>query len=97
MTWGPNTAPGPGPAPGPGLDLPGVDVQVDGQSVWPPEGPGCAELVSCCQAAAAVHSPAQLTCQLMVAADPGNCPAALASFRQYLTEAGVAQPAACAP
>ena len=95
---GPAPSPGPAPAPGPtGGGFPAVEVEVDGQNVWPPSGPGCDALIRCCDAAAALHQPAELACRMFIAADTGDCPGARAGIHQYLIESGVSPPAACAP
>lgn len=90
----PPTPPGlPSPSPPPGSPLGNTQVQVDGRNVWPPTGPGCAELAACC--AAAGSSDVGMFCQMSVATLPLNCVAALGSVRTYLGERGMAVPPAC--
>jgi len=102
-------APAPGPQPGqpgsgpqqvvisPGGGLPGgMDVTTDGHSVWPPHGPGCDQLVACCQAAASAASDVSLFCQMSVATQPVNCATAMQSVRSYLGERGMPTPPQCA-
>lgn len=84
-TIGPPTSPG-GP----------VQVNVGGQNVWPPQGPGCERLVSCCDAASAVNSAISLSCRLSVARQPVDCAASLTQVRNIMREMNVAEPAACA-
>jgi hypothetical protein len=80
------------PAPPPPTD-PGPVVTTDGVDAWPPTGPGCTELVRCCDA---TSSDAQLFCR-MSAASESSCDRVLASVRTYLGERGAAMPAACTP
>jgi hypothetical protein len=76
-------------------DLDGIDVQVDGMSTWPPEGPGCQQLIRCCDAIR--HLPAmELSCRLSIAADR-SCADALTTVRNILTESGHEAPASCTP
>jgi hypothetical protein len=76
-------------------ELDGVDVQVGGTSVWPPEGPGCQQLIRCCDAIRQLPA-MELTCRLSVAADR-SCGDALTTVRNVLTESGHEPPASCAP
>jgi hypothetical protein len=87
-------APEPAPQMGP------AQMYVDKRPVWPPSGPGCAELVACCNAAVAKDESIGLLCQVMVAAEmakanPQPCPAARANVVASLDEVGIAKAPAC--
>jgi len=79
---------------GGGHGLGKVSLTVDGRNVWPPEGPGCPELVRCCTALAALDESLALACQLAVGRDP-DCPTALRTSVAIAGESSVAPPAAC--
>jgi hypothetical protein len=81
----------------PGHGLGKTEVDVDGKPVWPPQGPGCAELVACCSgfSGSGVEVDAmRLVCQFSVA-KKADCPRALATVRSVLSEKGEPSPAAC--
>jgi hypothetical protein len=81
----------------PGHGLGNTEVVVDGKPVWPPKGPGCAELVACCNGFSGddvVVKAMQLACQLSVTKEP-NCPRALTTIRTIVSEKGEALPSSC--
>jgi hypothetical protein len=80
---------------GPGGGLGGSQVQVDGRPVWPPQGPGCDQLVACCRDGTAIDSAIGLSCQLSMATDGATCPGALQSVRAMIAELGRPLPASC--
>lgn len=69
-------------------------LTVDGQNVWPPEGPGCPELVQCCTALSAVDESLAVACLLAVGRDP-DCATALRTSVAIAGEGNVPPPAAC--
>ena len=69
-------------------------LTVDGRSVWPPQGPGCPELVRCCTEIVALDDSLALACLLAVGRDP-DCPTALRTSVAVAGESNVAPPAAC--
>lgn len=79
------------PGGGPG----GSQVTVDGLPSWPPQGPGCDQLVRCCQQAQAIASETGLLCQLAIATPTVDCPGALSSVVGHLTQRGLSVPPAC--
>jgi hypothetical protein len=79
----------------PGGGLSGMQVQVDGRPVWPPQGPGCDQLVACCRDGTAIDSSIGLACQLSMAIDGATCPNAMASVRSSIAEMGRAVPPSC--
>jgi hypothetical protein len=72
----------------------GSQVLSDGKAVWPPKGPGCENLVKCCDAASKKDSAVGLACQLSLAADP-DCAKALQSVKSMITQMGQALPPEC--
>lgn len=70
----------PEPAPAPSLA-----VEIDGQSVWPPQGEDCDTAVACCEAMAQVAPPMNLACQL-AAARGGTCAELVATAVQMYAE-----------
>jgi hypothetical protein len=80
--------------PGPGSGSGGPQVQVGGQNVWPPQGPGCERYVACCDAASG-SSAIQLSCRLSVARQPVDCNASLTQVTNIMREMNVPVPAAC--
>lgn len=79
---------------GSGHGLGKVSLTVDGRSIWPPEGPGCPELVRCCTDLSALDESLAFACQLAVGRDP-DCPTALRTSVAIAGESDVALPAAC--
>jgi hypothetical protein len=79
---------------GSGHGLGKASLTVDGRNVWPPEGPGCPELIRCCTALVALDESLALACLLAVGRDP-DCPTALRTSVAIAGESGVAIPAAC--
>ncbi len=79
---------------GSGHGLGKVSLAVDGRNVWPPEGPGCPELVRCCTELAALDESLALACLLSVGRDP-DCPTALRTSVAIAGESSVALPATC--
>lgn len=75
-------------------EAPGLILSVGDKPVWPPSGPGCAELIACCDGAASVESSASLFCQLGLAAGK-SCPDTQALVVAYLAEKRLPAPAAC--
>ncbi len=71
-----------------------MSMTVDGRNVWPPQGPGCPELVRCCTALAGLDESLALACLLAAGRDP-DCPTALRTSVAIAGESGVALPAAC--
>jgi len=69
-------------------------LTVDGRSVWPPEGPGCPELVRCCTAIVALDDSLALACLLAVGRDP-DCATAMRTSVAIAGESNVSPPAAC--
>jgi hypothetical protein len=81
----------------PGHGLGGSEVSVDGRPVWPPQGPGCAELVACCngfRGDQVADKAMGLACQLSVTKE-ADCPRALGTVRAIVREKGATPPAAC--
>jgi hypothetical protein len=81
----------------PGHGLGKTEVVVDGKPVWPPQGPGCADLVACCNgfSGSGVEIDAmQLVCQFSVT-KRADCPRALTTVRSVVSEKGEQAPAAC--
>jgi hypothetical protein len=81
----------------PGHGLGGTEMLVEGTPIWPPQGPGCAELVACCEAFVGddvAPRAMQLACQLSVAKGP-DCPRALDTVQTIVHENGEALPASC--
>jgi hypothetical protein len=79
---------------GSGHGLGKISLTVDGRNVWPPEGPGCPELVRCCTDLSALDESLAFACQLAVGRDP-DCPTALRTSVAIAGESDVALPAAC--
>ena len=79
---------------GSGHGLGKVSLTVDGRSVWPPEGPGCPELVGCCTELVARDESLALACLLAAGRDP-DCPTAQRTSVAIAGESGVARPIAC--
>jgi hypothetical protein len=79
---------------GSGHGLGKVSMTVDGRNVWPPEGPGCPELVRCCTELVGLDESMALGCLLAVGRDP-DCPTALRTSVAIAGESSVALPAAC--
>jgi hypothetical protein len=79
---------------GRGHGLGRISLTVDGRDVWPPEGPGCPELVQCCDGLVGLDESLALACLLAVGRDP-DCPTALRTSVAVAGESGVAPPAAC--
>jgi hypothetical protein len=69
-------------------------VRVDGQSLWPPRGRGCDELVRCCNALAGLEDALGLACLLAVGRDP-DCATALRTSEAIAGEHGLSLPPAC--
>ena len=79
---------------GSGHGLGPAALTVDGRNVWPPEGPGCAELVRCCTALVALDESLSLACLLAVGRDP-DCATAQRTSVAIASESNVPPPAAC--
>jgi hypothetical protein len=79
---------------GSGHGLGKAALTVDGRDVWPPEGPGCPELVRCCTDLVTADESLALACLLAVGRDP-DCPTALRTSVAIAGEAKVPPPAAC--
>ena len=79
---------------GSGHGLGKAALTVDGRDVWPPEGPGCPELVRCCTDLVAADESLALACLLAAGRDP-DCPTALRTSVAIAGESSVALPAAC--
>jgi hypothetical protein len=79
---------------GSGHGLGKAKLTVDGRNVWPPEGPGCPELVKCCTDLVARDDSLALACLLAVGRDP-DCSTALRTSEAIAGESGVPLPAAC--
>jgi hypothetical protein len=69
-------------------------VRVDGRNLWPPRGPGCAELARCCTALAPLEDALGLACLFAVGRDP-DCATALRTSEAIAAENGLALPPAC--
>jgi hypothetical protein len=69
-------------------------VQVDGKSIWPPQGDGCAQYIACCNAVTKVSDPLALSCLLALGRDH-TCSAAQKTVNQITLEQGVSLPSAC--
>jgi hypothetical protein len=82
----------------PGHGLGGFELTVEGTPVWPPQGPSCAELVTCCEGLGAGDGDGpnalQLACQLSVAKGP-DCKRALGTVTAIVQETGNAVPSSC--
>jgi hypothetical protein len=79
---------------GSGHGLGKVSLTVDGRNVWPPEGPGCPEMVRCCTDLVTADESLALACLLAVGRDP-DCPTALRTSLAIAGESNVPPPAAC--
>ena len=79
---------------GSGHGLGKAALTVDGRNVWPPEGPGCPELVRCCGELTTADESLALACLLAVGRDP-DCPTALRTSVAIAGESNVPPPAAC--
>jgi hypothetical protein len=79
---------------GSGHGLGKFSVSVDGRNLWPPEGPGCPELVRCCTELVRLEESMALACLLAVGRDP-DCATALRTSVAIAGEGGIALPAAC--
>jgi hypothetical protein len=79
---------------GTGHGLGKAALTVDGRDVWPPEGPGCPELVRCCTDLVAADESLALACLLAAGRDP-DCPTALRTSVAIAGESSVALPATC--
>jgi len=79
---------------GSGHGLGKAALTVDGRNVWPPEGPGCPEVVRCCTALVALDESLALACLLAVGRDP-DCATALLTSVAIAGESNIALPAAC--
>ena len=79
---------------GSGHGLGNAALTVDGQNVWPPQGPGCPELVRCCDAIVALDDSLALAC-LLAAGRDADCPTALRTSVAIASESNVPPPAAC--
>lgn len=71
---------------------PRMQMQTDEGNVWPPQGPGCDELVRCCESTGLVadggsKGPEGLMC-LLGAAPPTDCEGALETLRTMGTDCG---------
>jgi hypothetical protein len=69
-------------------------VRVDGRDLWPPRGPRCDVLVSCCTALASLEDALGLSCLLAVGRDP-DCATALRTSEAIAGENGLALPPSC--
>jgi hypothetical protein len=78
---------------GDGHGLGQLAVKVDGQPLWPPQGPGCPELVRCCSDMSFDDGIA-LACMLAVGRDP-DCVTALRTSTMIALEAGATLPPSC--
>ena len=79
---------------GSGHALGNASLTVDGRNVWPPEGPGCAELVKCCNGIVEADESLALACLLAAGRDP-DCPTALRTSVAIAGESNVPTPPAC--
>jgi hypothetical protein len=79
---------------GGGHGLGKVSLTVDGHPVWPPHGPGCPELVGCCDELVGRDESLALACLLAVGRDP-DCATAMRTSVAIAGESGVAVPPAC--
>jgi hypothetical protein len=79
---------------GSGHGLGKASLTVDGRNVWPPEGPGCPELVRCCTALVGADESLALAC-LLAAGRDADCPTALRTSEAIAGESNVALPTAC--
>jgi hypothetical protein len=79
---------------GSGHGLGKVSLTVDGRNVWPPEGPGCPEMVQCCTELVTTDESMALACLLAVGRDP-DCPTALRTSLAVAGESNVPAPATC--
>ena len=79
---------------GSGHGLGKAALTVDGRNVWPPEGPGCPELVRCCTELVAADESLALACLLATGRDP-DCATALRTSVAIAGESNVPPPAAC--
>lgn len=79
---------------GSGHGLGKFSMTVDGRNVWPPEGPGCPELVRCCTALVGLDESVAVACLLAVGRDP-DCSTALRTSAAIAGESGLALPTAC--
>jgi hypothetical protein len=79
---------------GSGHGLGKAALTVDGRNVWPPQGPGCPELVRCCSELTTADESLALACLLAVGRDQ-DCPTAMRTSVAIATESNVPPPAAC--
>ena len=79
---------------GPENSLGGMCMSSGGKSLWPPSGPGCERVVSCCRAMSSDTSPAA-RCLLASVAYPDDCTAMLKTIAAMAKEHGEDVSAAC--
>jgi hypothetical protein len=79
---------------GSGHGLGKATLTVDGRNVWPPEGPGCPQLVQCCGALVGLDESLALACLLAAGRDP-DCATAQRTSVAIAVESNVSPPAAC--
>ncbi len=72
-----------------------ADARPSPQAAWPPHGPGCEQLVLCCEQATPQDNDAARFCQRSVASNPGDCPRVLSAVRTYVIERGHTVPPLC--
>jgi hypothetical protein len=89
-----NARPSHGAAAQDSAGLGGVAVEQDGQAVWPPSGPGCAQLVTCCEQLAAIDQAMPLACQLAIA-NYHDCGKAKASVAAMALQLKLSVPDSC--
>jgi len=70
-------------------------LTTNGKKVWPPVGPGCEQLVKCCEAGQKVESTSSLMCQMTVATSPVDCVQGLKTYKTYLSERKISAPVEC--
>jgi hypothetical protein len=75
-------------------DMTNLSVEQDGKPVWPPSGPGCAQLVTCCDQLTAIDHSMPLTCQMAIAAYH-DCGKAKATVIAMAAEKKLSVPDSC--
>jgi hypothetical protein len=77
-----------------GDGLGNMSVARDGKSVWPPAGPGCPQLVTCCEQLTALEDAMALACLLAMGRDQ-DCATAKSTVWAIAQEHRLAMPDSC--
>ncbi|GEM_PF-6343789 len=72
-----------------------TQVLVEGENVWPPQGPRCDKFIDCCVAAEKKDPSTQLMCRLIAAKKPLDCAEGIRTIAQYMKEKKMEPPPEC--